>query len=76
MLEMFFIEGGNDNMKKENTYAELETVFKQTYDGTVKRDSLANAALSFEKEFQAEYFSRMDIFMRSQNAYEVFRVDD
>ena len=61
-------------MMERNIDKELEIVFAQSYDGTIKRDRLANDALSFEKEFQAYYFSKMNVFMQSQNAHEVMNI--
>ena len=73
---LFSTERGDRVMAERNIHNELATVFAQTYDGTIKKDNLSNAALSFEQEFQAMYFAKMDTFMKSQDAYEVFQIND
>ena len=52
---------------------ELNIIFSQTYDGTIKQDNMSDNALSFS-EAEAIYFSKMDVFMKSKDASEIMKM--
>ena len=52
---------------------ELNIIFSQTYDGTIKQDNMSDNALSFS-EAEAIYFSKMDVFMKSKDASEIMEI--